>query len=93
MDNAAIEAILKIAALVVALGILHRFGLGCYRLTRAIHDTFDLVNHELRPNSGGSLYDAIRRIDDRVEVLESIDRRSYGRRSSDITEETHHADA
>ena len=89
----AVEVIIKLAALVVALGILHRFGLGTYRLSRAIHDTFDLVNHELRPNSGSSLYDAIKRIDERVEVLEAIDRRSYGRRSSDTTEETTNADA
>lgn len=79
----AVEIIIKAAALVVALGILHRFGLGIYRTARRIESTFELVHHELTPNGGGSLYDAISRIDQRVEVLESIDRRSRARRDAD----------
>lgn len=67
----AVEIIIKAAALVVALGVLHRAGLGIYRTARRIESTFDLVHHELTPNSGSSLYDAIRRIDRRVEALEA----------------------
>ena len=67
--------LLYAASLVVALGILHRAGRGLYRAARRIEDTFELVNHELRPNSGGSLWDKIHRIDSRVEVLEGLDRR------------------
>lgn len=55
--------LIKAAAAVVALGILHRAGLGIYRTARRIEDTFDLVHHELKPNSGGSLRDAIDRIE------------------------------
>lgn len=54
---------------------------GAYRMAKRIESTFELVDHELRPNSGSSLYDAIKRIDSRVEVLESIDRRGGERRS------------
>lgn len=77
------EYILSAAALVVALGVLHRAGVGMYRAARRIEDTFDLVHRELLPNGGGSLHDAIRRIDQRVEVLEGIDRRTEPRRESD----------
>ena len=79
----AVETIIKIAALIVALGIIHRAGLAAYRAARRIEDTFDLVHHELKPNSGSSLYDAIKRIDARVEILEGLDRREMPRRTTD----------
>jgi len=79
----AVEIIIKVAALVVALGIIHRAGLGMYRAARRIEDTFNLVHHELTPNSGSSLYDAIKRIDSRVEVLEGLDRIDTPRRAAD----------
>lgn len=63
--------LLHAAAAIVALGVLHRFGLGIYRLTRKIHETFDLVHHELRPNAGSSLRDAVDRIERRVTALEA----------------------
>lgn len=83
-----IDIIVRAAALVIALGVLHRLGLAIYRTAKRIEHTFDLVHHELQPNSGSSLYDAIKRIDQRVEVLEAIDRRSEPRRTRDD-----HADA
>lgn len=63
--------LLHIAAAIVALGVLYRFGLSIYRLTRKIHETFDLVNHELKPNAGSSLRDAVDRIESRVAALEA----------------------
>jgi hypothetical protein len=77
------EVIIKAAAVIVAIGILYRFGLAAYRTARRVEDTFDLVHHELTPNSGSSLYDAIKRIDKRVEVLEALDRRDLPRRVQD----------
>lgn len=79
----AVETIIKIAALIVALGIIHRASLATYHTARRIEDTFDLVHHELTPNSGSSLYDAIKRIDERVEILEGLDRRDTPRRAAD----------
>lgn len=72
-----------IAAIIIATGVLHKCGLGVYRTARRIEDTFDLVKKELTPNGGGSLHDAIRRIDHRVEVLEAIDQRTHTRREND----------
>lgn len=56
---------------------------GVYRTVKRVESTYELVNHELRPNSGGSLWDKIHRIDARVEVLESVDRRHKDRRTEE----------
>lgn len=50
---------------------LWRWGRGLARMVEAVHG---LVEHELQPNSGGSLYDMVKRIDAWREghIVESI---------------------
>lgn len=50
---------------------LWRWGRGLARMVEAVHG---LVEHELQPNSGGSLYDMVKRIDTWREdhILESV---------------------
>jgi hypothetical protein len=42
-----------------------------YRTTNRIVAAADLILHELMPNGGSSLADAVHRIDHRVEILEA----------------------
>lgn len=66
------DLVIRLAAVIVALGVLHRLGLGIWRTARRIEDTFDLVHHELQKNSGTSLRDAVDRIDESQAELRSI---------------------
>ncbi len=77
------ESLVYSAGIIVSLGVILRAGIAVYRAAKRIESTYELVNHELRPNSGSSLWDAVHRVDRRVEVLEGIDRRSEPRHPTD----------
>lgn len=83
-----------VAAILVALGVIGRAALGVYRLAKRIESTNDLVHHELQPNSGSSLRDAVDRVEATLEAVSErtteiekrvdvLDRRSGDRRTSD----------
>ena len=66
-----------VAGIILALGVIGRSAVGVYRLAKRIEETNDLVHHELQPNSGSSLRDAVDRVEaslhglkDRVTRLE-----------------------
>lgn len=93
MDAALVDAAATfgaIAVILAATGAIGKFSLGVYRIAKRIDETNELVQKELQPNGGGSLHDAIQRIDERVEkvatrveVLEGFDRRNEARREQD----------
>lgn len=65
------SVLLHAAAAVVALGVLYRFAASIYQIAWKFHEMFDLVQHELRSNAGSSLRDAVDRIEERMDSLES----------------------
>lgn len=80
---AALTTLALTGAAIAGLYAIARLLLAGYRAAQRIESTYELVNHELRPNSGSSLWDAVHRIDSRVEVLEGVDRREHVRRDLD----------
>lgn len=61
--TSALATIALSGAAVAALIAIGKAILGVYRAARRIESTFDLVEHELKPNSGSSLRDAVDRIE------------------------------
>lgn len=43
---------------------LWKFGKWCVRVAKGIEAIHGLIEHELQPNSGGSMYDKLTRVDD-----------------------------
>jgi len=81
----AVQLVVGAAAVVVALTILGKFALLLWRGARGLEEMANLVNHELRPNGGGSLKDEIGRIDrhtqrhdQRLDTVESNAIKAHG---------------
>ena len=57
------HAIIGLAALIMAIGVIVVSMKSIYRIAKHIEMTFELVNHELKPNAGSSIRDAIDRLE------------------------------
>lgn len=57
------HAVIGLAALIMAIGVIVVSMKSIYRTAKHIEMTFELVNHELKPNAGSSIRDAIDRLE------------------------------
>jgi len=57
------HAIIELAALIMAIGVIVVSMKSIYRIAKHIEMTFELVNHELKSNAGSSIRDAIDRLE------------------------------
>lgn len=90
MSDALIEAARILgaaAAIVAACALIGRVILGMHRTASRIEKTFELVHHELNPNNGGSVRDAIDRIETKSDdaatlASEAVRQASYAAKHS-----------
>lgn len=57
------HAVIGLASLIMGVGVIIVSLKSIYRIAKHIEMTFELVNHELKPNAGSSIRDAIDRLE------------------------------